>query len=85
MYIHGHGFDDSPKNWFIEKIEQIGWFNKKNLCRKTYVSISIMFLISEVATWGEGKRIMNSNGLQQINDNQFDFLIAWIKMLPHLN
>jgi hypothetical protein len=44
-----------------------------------------MFLISEVATWGEGKRIMNSNGLQQINDNQFDFLVAWIKMLPHLN
>jgi len=55
LYIYGHGCDDSPKNWFTQKIEQARWFNwKLNLCSETYVSISNMFLkTNEVISWGE--------------------------------
>jgi hypothetical protein len=41
--------------------------------------------IDEITNWGEKNRSMDSNDFQQMNDSEFIFLNAWIKMLFQLN
>ncbi len=48
MYIYGHGCDDSSKNWFIEKIEQTGWFNIKLMSQSSICSWKLVTSLVEV-------------------------------------